>query len=275
MAEEEQRRFKFKLLTGNNPRQQYDDISLKDDMTFYLSSTGFGYLGTIKLFDTDEDKLTIQQDLEQESNVNQTDVASTKAVVDYVNSVVNNLNIMTGSFFRKVQSHTLTDSDLTNSKINKPNGVKVGDVGLLFTADDDPDDDGDETYYFISLEDYLANTYTVSDTDSINISLDSSNNITANLKISTNENSILLDENGVYLNKTTGINDGDGTTEVPEPSPDKLVTESALVAYVQQQVLVAVELAIKEALKDVVTYTENNGINNTNTNVNTETSSQE
>ncbi len=258
---EEQRRFKFKLLTGSDPKQQYIDIPVKDDMTFYLSSTGFGYLGTVKLFDAN-DKLVIQQDLTQESNINQTDIASTKAIVDYINNAINNLSIITGNFFRNVQSHRLTESDLTDDKISKPDGVKAGDAGLLFTADNNETDDGDETYYFVSLEDYLANKFSVSNTNSINMTLDSSNNMTADLNINTSEKSILLDENGLYLDKTVQINDGDGTTEIPEPSVDKLVTESALVTYVQQQVLPAVELAIKDALKDVVTYTESNNTNN-------------
>ena len=43
-------KFKFKLLTGSDPQAQYDAITTKDNMTFYLLSTGIGYLGDTPLF---------------------------------------------------------------------------------------------------------------------------------------------------------------------------------------------------------------------------------
>ena len=43
-------KFKFKLLTGSDPQAQYDAITTKDNMTFYLLSTGIGYLGNTPLF---------------------------------------------------------------------------------------------------------------------------------------------------------------------------------------------------------------------------------
>ena len=61
------------------------------------------------------------------------------------------------------------------------------------------------------------------------------NKIKADLKIKSDETSLKIDEEngGVYLEKTTSINDGDGTAENgPAPSADKLVTEEALVNYV-------------------------------------------
>ena len=88
------------------------------------------------------------------------------------------------------------------------------------------------------------------------------NKIKADLKIKSDETSLKIDEEngGVYLEKTTSINDGDGTElNGPAPSADKLVTEEALVNYVVNSVLPAIDAAITEALKDVVTYSEDNG----------------
>lgn len=81
----------------------------------------------------------------------------------------------------------------------------------------------------------------------------------AELKVNSTEKSIVVDSDGVHLEKATSINDGDGTDSTPEPSEDKLVTEKALVNYVINSVLPAVNAAITEALKDVVTYSVDDG----------------
>ena len=43
-------KFKFKLLTGTDPQAQYDAITTKNPMTFYLLGDGVGYLGEVPLF---------------------------------------------------------------------------------------------------------------------------------------------------------------------------------------------------------------------------------
>lgn len=43
-------KFNFKLLTGTDPQAQYDAITTKDSMTFYLLNNGIGYLGEVPLF---------------------------------------------------------------------------------------------------------------------------------------------------------------------------------------------------------------------------------
>lgn len=43
-------KFKFKLLTGTDPQAQYEAITQKDALTFYLLNNGEGYLGDIALF---------------------------------------------------------------------------------------------------------------------------------------------------------------------------------------------------------------------------------
>lgn len=178
-------------------------------------------------------------------------IASTKAIMDLINDKLSDSTIVNAAFFRKVESHTITDEDLLNAEIQKPEGTKLGDVGLLFTADIDGLVGG-ESYYFISLTSYLTSTYTVKATNSINLQMGAGNEITADLKVKAGENSLVVGVDGVSLNKVTAINDLD-------PSVDKLITESSLVDYIQNSVLTAVTEAINEALADVVTYNIDDG----------------
>lgn len=301
-------KFKFKLLTGSDPQAQYDAITTKDSMTFYLLSTGIGYLGDTPLFgggaqntvvmtsgtltSPESGKLYVLSNVTYNSetltglyfyngstldsysdelistyiqNILTTDmstdgytgdnntIASTKAIMDLINAKLSDSSIVNAAFFRKVESHTLTADDLTNSSIQLPSGAKEGDVGLLFTADTDAEDGG-ESYYFISLVSYLTSVYDVENSNSINMSMNSDNKIKAELNIKSTETSLKVDETngGVYLEKATTVNDS-------TPSTDKLITEAVLVDYVQNAVLSAVTEAINEALADVVTYTVDDG----------------
>lgn len=301
-------KFKFKLLTGSDPQAQYDAITTKDSMTFYLLSTGIGYLGDTPLFgggaqntvvmtsgtltSPKSGKLYVLSNVTYNSetltglyfyngstldsysdelistyiqNILTTDmstdgytgdnntIASTKAIMDLINTKLSDSSIVNAAFFRKVESHTLTADDLTNSSIQLPSGAKEGDVGLLFTADTDAEDGG-ESYYFISLVSYLTSVYDVENSNSINMSMNSDNKIKAELNIKSTETSLKVDETngGVYLEKATTVNDS-------TPSTDKLITEAVLVDYVQNAVLPAVTEAINEALADVVTYTVDDG----------------
>lgn len=257
--------FKFKILTSADPQAQYDAITTKDAMTFYLLNTGVGYLGSVKLFDANADSGTISlvtNMLDAGFVADDVTAASTKAIVDYVADKVSNIStVLTTSFFRKVESHTITADDLANSAITVPEGTAEGTVGLLFTADTDGEDGG-ESYYFIPLTNYLQNVYTFESTNSIELVTGEDNKITANLKIKDGEESIKVDEEngGVYIEKAETINDGDGTDEGGEaPSAAKLVTEEALVNYVVNSVLPAVDAAIAEALNDVVTAAIDDG----------------
>lgn len=301
-------KFKFHLLTGTDPQAQYDAITTKDSMTFYLLSNGVGYLGDISLFGGDNESNTVVMTsgtlttpeegklyvldnvtydtetltglyfyngttLESYSDeliatyiqgILTTDmtasdytgddktIASTKAIMDLINGKLSDSNIVNAAFFRKVETHTLTADDLTDSTISLPIGAKEGDTGLLFTADTNGTDDGVEEYYFISLVDYLTSTYSFGNTNSIKMSMSSGNEVTAELNVATTETSIVVDENGVSLNKATTIDD-------EAPSADKLITEAVLVDYIQNSVLTAVNEAITEALADVVTYTIDDG----------------
>ena len=301
-------KFKFKLLTGSDPQAQYDAITTKDSMTFYLLNTGIGYLGDTPLFgggaqntvvmtsgtltSPESGKLYVLSNVTYNSkaltglyfyngstldsysdeliatyiqNILTTDmstdgytgdnntIASTKAIMDLINAKLSDSSIVNAAFFRKVESHTLTADDLTNSAIQLPSGAKEGDVGLLFTADTDANDGG-ESYYFISLVSYLTSVYDVENSDSINMSMSADNKIKAELNIKSTETSLKVDKTngGVYLEKATTVNDS-------TPSTDKLITEAVLVDYVQNAVLPAVTEAINEALADVVTYTVDDG----------------
>ena len=254
--------FKFRVLTGSDPRAQYNAIASKDALTFYLLSNGVGYLGETLLFDATDDKDYVTDMLGEGYTGDHETVASTKAIVDYVTKKVNNAaEALTHEFFTQVKSHTITEADLTDENISIPEGVQVGDVGLLFTADND-NEPGGEKYYFISLMNYLQTVHSFKSTPSIEFSVDENNEVTANLKIKEDEESLKIDEEngGVYIDKTHTINDGDGTDEGGEaPSDSKLVTEKALVDYVVQSVLPAVDEAIKQALADVVTAVIDDG----------------
>lgn len=241
-------KFKFKLLTGSDPQAQYDAITTKDSMTFYLLSTGIGYLGDTPLFgggaqntvvmtsgtltSPESGKLYVLSNVTYNSetltglyfyngstldsysdelistyiqNILTTDmstdgytgdnntIASTKAIMDLINAKLSDSSIVNAAFFRKVESHTLTADDLTNSSIQLPSGAKEGDVGLLFTADTDAEDGG-ESYYFISLVSYLTSVYDVENSNSINMSMNSDNKIKAELNIKSTETSLKVDE---------------------------------------------------------------------------------
>ena len=236
-------RFQFKLLTGADPQAQYDTIVTKDDMTFYLLKNGVGYLGSIKLFDANSDSELVTNMLTDGYTGDNTSIASTKAIVDYVTAKVSNASgILSTAFFRKVESHTITADDLTDSSITLPSGTVEGEVGLLFTADVNGNDDGDEQYFFISLKNYLKNVYTPENSNSINMSISSDNKIKANLKIKSDETSLKVDEEngGVYIEKATTVNED-------APSAAKLITEDVLVNY------------IKSVMANAITYTEDDG----------------
>ena len=249
--------FKFRIFTDENPQAQYDAISQKDPMTFYLLKTGIGYLGDVKLFDATYDvaDYLVTDMLADDYVGDNATMASTKAIVDLVSKRVGDLaSTLDNAFFTNVKSHSLTESDLTNDLISKPENAKVGDVGLLFTVDID-NEPGGETYCFISLMDYVQVIYTFASSKSIELVTDENNQVTANLKIKNGELSLKIDsENGgVYIEKTSKINDGDGTDEGGEaPSADKLVTEEALVDYIVNSIIPSINLAIQEALEDVV-----------------------
>ena len=236
-------RFQFKLLTSADPQAQYDAIITKDDMTFYLLKNGVGYFGSIKLFDANSDSELVTNMLTDGYTGDDTSIASTKAIVDYVTAKVSNASgILSTVFFRKVESHTITADDLTNSSITLPSGTVEGEVGLLFTADVNGNDDGNEQYFFISLKNYLKNVYTPENSNSINMSISSDNKIKAELNIKSDETSLKVDEKngGVYLEKASVVNEN-------APSAAKLITEDVLVNYV------------KSVMANTVTYTEDDG----------------
>ena len=248
-------KFKFRILNGNDPEMQYDTISVKDDLTFYLLSNGIGYLGETKLFDATnvEIESLITNMLEEGYTGDDETVASTKAVIDYVVDYVNEATILTTKFFRDVKSHTIVAEDLTNEAIVMPPTVKVDDVGLLFTADIDSET-GNETFFFIPLTDYLQNLYMFESTNSIELTCDENNLVKAAIKINENEKSIKVSETGIQLEKTSEINDGNESKRDKEkPSANKLITEESLVRYIYDVVMPIVNKAIDDATEDMVT----------------------
>lgn len=179
---------------------------------------------------------------------------TSKAVVDYVKQVASTNGLIKASFFKKVELHTITQEELdaTENKISVADGVTAGETGLLFTADTDNDDtNGGTTQYFISLKDYI-DVYTGGTTNSTKTTVSDTNEINVDLNINTNEKSILVDKNGVSLDKTTAIADGDGSEGHPAASADKLVTEKAIVDYINSIVMSKVDTKISAATKNTV-----------------------
>ena len=194
-------------------------------------------------------------------------IMTSKATVDYVQAVLSNTSILQSAFFRTVELHELSAADISGGLISVLPTDEAGDMGLLFTRDDDmtddPSGDSNQQQFFVNLSGFIS-AVSVTNTNSITGSV-SNNAITLNLNVKSGENSIVVDSSGVSLNKTNVINDGDGSTDPDTgtvntaPSADKLVTEYDFVNYINNVVLVAINDAIADALEDVVTYTENNG----------------
>jgi hypothetical protein len=102
------------------------------------------------------------------------------------------------------------------------------------------------------LNNNLQNVYTFESTNSIELTSDSNNKITATLKIKESEHSVKIDteEGGLYLEKATTVNE-------KAPSSTKLITESSLVNYIKNIVIPMVEKSIAEATDDMVTVNVN------------------
>lgn len=188
-------------------------------------------------------------------------IMTSKAVTTFVNAVMDDVSILHSQFFRTVELHTVTAQELQDAVIHFAVTDQVGDTGLLFTRDDDmtdnPSGDTTQEQFFVNLKGYI-DVYTGGATNEITVSVDANNEITATLNKKTGENSIIIDSNGVSLNKTDTIHDGDGTdANNPVPSADKLVTEEALMTYLQGTFLTTINAAISVALEDVVTYINN------------------
>ena len=240
-------KFRFRIFSSENPQAQYDAVPTKDPLTFYLLNTGKAYLGNTKLFDvndTVEISQLVQDMITDGFEANEKTVASTQALVNYVETRMDNLaEVLTNFFVRSVQSHVLTEHDLTNEKISLPEGSQVGDIGLLFTIDTD-DKDGGEHYVFISLEKLFLPV----ETDTIKMHLSEDNELTAELKIKEGEESIKVAKDGIFLDKVEKVDDD-------LPSKIKLVTEDSLVKYIMNVILPKVDASIEEACRDVVIAT--------------------
>jgi hypothetical protein len=169
--------------------------------------------------------------------------ATTKAIVDLINH-----KLETAVVLRDVKSHTLTYEDTLNTRITIPEGVEVGETGLLFTVYvGNMSTVDDERYCFISLSEYMCDVFGTTNSDSIKVTLTEDSEVKAELIIKEGEESLKIDhENGgVYVEKTEDISEN-------TPSAIKLVTEESLVQYMTSVILPRVQKNLDEALKDVV-----------------------
>ena len=240
-------KFRFRIFSSENPQAQYDAIPTKDPMTFYLFNTGKAYLGDVKLFDVN-DAVEISQLVQDMVNegfaASEKTVASTQAIVNYVETQMDSLaTVLTNFFVKNVKSHTLTAEDLVDDSISLPVGSQVGDIGLLFIIDTD-DKEGGEKYVFISLEKLFLPV----ESNTIKMTLSEDNELVADLKIKEGEESVKVAEDGIYLDKVEKVDDD-------HPSKVKLVTEDSLVSYIMNIILPKVDASIEEACRDVVIAT--------------------
>lgn len=251
-----QGRVKIHLLKQADSQAAYNAIETKDANTLYVLANGRGYLGDKLLFTGDDITANLVQDVAANASV--TDKAtSSKAVVDYVAKVLNETNLVKTKFFRSVRRYALVEADFTdagtygkladayNAETN-PTGCKVGDLGLLFTSDNNATTDGvgsdmeQELYYWICLNDFL-NIYTASNTNSILMRV-TDGNFTADLNVDPSETVLNVTATGVKVNKTTAI----ATDDTPG-SDDSVVTEKAVKDFVKS--------VLETALADLVGYT--------------------
>lgn len=96
-------KFIIRLLNEADPQAQYNAITEKDPQTLYLLSTGVGYLGSTKLFDSNDSNSDVIRNLitdmtSDSFTPDDTTVPSTKAIVEFVNKVAeSNQKIKTAS----------------------------------------------------------------------------------------------------------------------------------------------------------------------------------
>lgn len=83
-------KFVFRIFNDTDPQAQYDAIIDKDPLTFYLLSTGVGYLGSVKLFDGASNTIkNLVTDMLADGFVpSDESAASTKAIVDFVQNSI-------------------------------------------------------------------------------------------------------------------------------------------------------------------------------------------
>lgn len=240
-------KFKFCILTGDDCADKYAGIQTKDPFTFYLLQSGVGYLGTKLLFDagtakavvTEIDPTTATHDM----------LATTKAIVNYVTNRVASItvgDVLTAKFFRNVEAYTLSAADMANTNISKPAGCKAGDIGLLFTADINEEDDGDEQYYFVSLVDYLNSWFEFIDSDLITFTVTNNRQVSVNLNFDTD-----------YLEKTSYGLAVKATDTINDKTPsNKLVTDASVIDYINSIIIPRLE-AVEETVTEHTTTLAN------------------
>ena len=235
--------FKVVLMNQANCQEIYNALETKEMNTLYILRNGYGYIGDKLLFSGKDVQGVTVTDMNAKDFVpSETDVVSSKAIIDFVANKLNDSALINTHFFRKVENHIITQEEATNA-VNKPDdkyyGFEAGTPGLLFTADTDGIDDEKNTIqYFISLKDFV-DIYTTENTNSINMSINEQGQITANLNVQSEETILEVTQNGVKINKSIAIPDSGA-------SNDKVATEKAVADYVTK--------IIQDVLNKVVVY---------------------
>ena len=191
-----------------------------------------------------------------------TEIPTTKAVVDYVTTFINSQSILQAQFFKGVQAYTVTANDIADqdgttgdapfadllTPTNQFSDCHEGDVGLIFTLDKVKSDTiADDIHYFVNLH-ALLQLYDVADTNTIDLTITNkaganhTKEIKADLKIKTGEQSLKVDNvnGGVYLHKTVVTEENGVITDtgivdnVSTASDSKLVTEKSLIEFLNK-----------------------------------------
>ena len=199
-----------------------------------------------------------------------TEIPTTKALVDYVQAAISGQSILQAQFFKNVEPYTVTATDIAGTTAtpvyadlitptNQFADAHAGDIGLIFTRDAvGSDTNNDDVHIFVNLHDLLQ-MYDVVDSNSIDLTLTNkagsnhTKEIKADIKLKNGETSLQIDNvnGGVYLKKTVvtesngEVTDSGIATSLSTARDDVLVTEKSLLKlleqYVKYQVVTTVE----------------------------------
>ena len=181
---------------------------------------------------------------------NNTDIATTKAIVDYVQSAISGQSILQAQFFKSVESYVVTADNISGtnapyadliSPTNQFADCHANDIGLIFTRDA-VDTSATDTHFFINLHS-LMNSYEVQNSATISMNAtpragaNHIKDISASLNIKDDETSLgisnTVGHEGVYIKKATSSTVTDDLTNADE---SKLITEKALATILQNYV---------------------------------------
>ena len=211
-----------------------------------------------------------------------TEIPTTKALVDYVQAAISDQSILQAQFFKSVESYTVTATDVAGTTAsplyadlltptNQFADAHAGDIGLIFTRDAvGSKTNNDDVHIFVNLHDLLT-MYDVADTNTIDLTIGNkagsnhTKEIKADLKIKQGESSIQVDDTngGVYLKKTVvtesngEVTDSGIAANLSTARDDVLVTEKSLLKLLEQYVKYQVVTTIEGSGENATGFPDN------------------